>query len=396
MINMETRESKKASNILIVDDDRETCKFVDLVFRTKGYNTQVVYTGTDALHCVEVEKPDIVVLDVMMPDMDGWETFDRLRKFSNVPVIFLTAMTSGDSAARALAKGVNEYVRKPFHPAELIARVEMLLKSQRYPFRTRRPTVSVIIPTLNEAENLPLVLPYLPLDLVDEVIMVDGRSTDDTVEVARRLLPSIKVILEVKEGKGIALSTGYRAATGDILIVLDADGSHDPREVPRFLNSLKEGADFVKGSRFAPGGGTTDMPRIRQLGNWFFVSLVNSLFNVRFTDLCYGYHAFWRYCLDCINLQDADGFEIDTAIYLRTLYKHLHVTEVPSFEGHRFRGVGKLRTFPDGWRVLVTIARETARIYLSPSKDLYMGFRGQQPEVIPWLIARDLEGTSSE
>jgi len=109
------------------------------------------------------------------------------------------------------------------------------------------------------------------------------------------------------------------------------------------------------------------------------VLLVNNLFSVHFTDLCYGYHAFWRYCLDTISLEDVDGFEIDTAIYLRTLWKHLRVSEVPSFEGHRFRGVGKLRTFPDGWRVLRTIARETKRNYLSPSNEFHDGFRGQRP-----------------
>jgi len=175
-------------------------------------------------------------------------------------------------------------------------------------------TVSVILPTLNEAKNLPLVLPRLPLDVIDEVILVDGRSTDGTVAMARQLLPQIHVVLEPKPGKGAALRAGYRAASGDILVVLDADGSNDPREVPRFVRSLLEGADFVKGSRFAHRGGTTDMPRYRQWGNGGFVHLVNLLFGSTFTDLCYGFHAFWRYCLDAIDVDQVDGFEIDTAL----------------------------------------------------------------------------------
>jgi glycosyltransferase involved in cell wall biosynthesis len=249
-----------------------------------------------------------------------------------------------------------------------------------------RPTISVIIPTLNEAENLPLVLPYLPTDWIDEVILVDGRSTDNTIDVAKKNLPSIKIVLEEKPGKGVAMLTGYKVATGDILIVLDADGSHDPREIPRFIHSLMEGADFVKGSRFTSGGGTTDMPRIRQFGNQLFVLLVNSIFNVHFTDLCYGYHAFWRYCLDYINLEDVDGFEIDTAIYLRALQYHLRLTEVASFEGHRFRGIGKLRTFPDGLRVLKTIVREAKRNIFSPTEKFHDGFQERRPEEIPILI----------
>jgi glycosyltransferase involved in cell wall biosynthesis len=217
------------------------------------------------------------------------------------------------------------------------------------------------------------------MDWIDEVVLVDGCSTDRTIEVAQELMPSIKVVLEPRLGKGAALRAGYRESSGDILIVLDADGSNDPRELPRFITALMEGSDFVKGSRFVQGGGTTDMPRLRYFGNKFFVFLVNLLFNAHFSDLCYGYHAFWRYCLNDLNLDDVDGFEIDTAIYLRALYQRLRVTEVPSFEGYRFRGMGKLRTFPDGLRILKTILRETIHNLRYPIQSYHEGFRGQQP-----------------
>jgi glycosyltransferase involved in cell wall biosynthesis len=227
---------------------------------------------------------------------------------------------------------------------------------------TRKPparhSVSVVIPTLNEAQNLHLVLPLLPLDWIDEVILIDSHSTDGTVEIARQMLPSIKVILENKLGKGVALNTGYQNANCEIIIAIDADGSHNPLELPRFIIALHEGADFVKGSRFVPGGGTADMPRIRKFGNAIFVKLVNLLFNVHFSDLCYGYHAFWRECLEIIHIDEVDGFEIDTSLYIQAARNHLRIIEVASFEGCRFRGVGKLRTFPDGWRVLKTIMRE--------------------------------------
>jgi len=385
-----------AREILIVDDDPDMCEMLDIIFRVRGYTTRVAFNGQEAVQYVQAgapDAPDAVILDVMMPEMDGWETLKRMRMHSNVPVIFLTALASGESTALAFSLGGNDFLRKPFDTAELLARLEVLITGGRYPAipvqpadsKFQRPTVSVVIPTLNEADNLPLVLPHLPMDWIDDVLLVDGCSTDRTVEVAQKMMPSIKVVLEPQRGKGAALRAGYQRCSGDIIVVMDADGSHDPREISRFVKALMQGSDFVKGSRFAPGGGTTDMPRLRQLGNHFFVRLVNLLFNVHFTDLCYGYHAFWRYCLDSINLDDVEGFEIDTAIYVRALRHRLRLTEVPSFEGYRFRGEGKLRTFPDGLRVLKTILRETLHNLRYPRKAFYEGFRGYLPDGMPLL-----------
>ncbi|MBL7253961.1 glycosyltransferase family 2 protein [Paractinoplanes lichenicola] len=230
------------------------------------------------------------------------------------------------------------------------------------------PLVSIIIPALNEALNLPHVMAALPQ--VDEVILVDGGSTDDTVDVARRLMPGVRIVQQNRRGKGNALACGFAAATGDIIVMIDADGSTDPKEIPSFIAALRAGADFAKGSRFSGSGGSADITRLRRLGNLGLSLMVNILFRTRYSDLCYGYNAFWARHLDVFGLDSTtpadgrlwgDGFEIETLLNLRAARARLRIVEVPSFEQQRIHGESNLNAFTDGMRVLRTIAREWPR-----------------------------------
>ena len=229
-----------------------------------------------------------------------------------------------------------------------------------------QPRVSVVVPTYNEAKNLPHVFAQLPADL-HEVIVVDGRSVDDTIAVAKALRPDVKVVLQTRKGKGNALACGFEAVTGDIIVMLDADGSADPGEIPAFVEALVAGADFAKGTRFAKGGGSSDITRIRRIGNWFLNAIVNVLFGTRYSDLCYGYNAFWTHCLSVLDLEagskaDAmhwgDGFEIETVINTRIARAKLDIREVASFEHPRVHGVSNLNAVSDGLRVLKAICIE--------------------------------------
>ncbi|MGV9859024.1 glycosyltransferase family 2 protein [Gordonia sp. NPDC003425] len=242
-----------------------------------------------------------------------------------------------------------------------------------FPERHSRPTVSVVLPVLNEARNLPHVAERMPHD-IDQLVVVDGHSSDNTVEVSRQLWPDAVQVTQTRKGKGNALSCGFEAATGDIIVMLDADGSTDPQEIPRYVNALTWGADFAKGSRFTRCGGSADITRIRRMGNWGLNSIVNGLFASRFSDLCYGYNAFWRHCLGVINLpashlphpQWGDGFEVETLMNVRVAASELRMVEVPSFESERIHGVSNLNAISDGMRVLRTIRREFATHRLEP------------------------------
>lgn len=216
--------------------------------------------------------------------------------------------------------------------------------------------VSVVIPTLNEEKNLPHVFARLPRGL-HEVIVVDGHSTDDTVEVAKRLRPDVRIVMQPGRGKGNALAAGFAACTGDIVVTIDADGSTDPAEIPRFIAALRNGADFVKGSRFAQGGASSDITWLRRLGNRALNALVNTLYHTSYTDLCYGFNAFWARCLPYMRV-DCDGFEVETLVNVRIAKAGLIIHEVPSYERDRLYGRSHLHAVRDGTRVLRIIALE--------------------------------------
>ncbi|MDN5725335.1 MAG: glycosyltransferase family 2 protein [Propionibacteriales bacterium] len=237
--------------------------------------------------------------------------------------------------------------------------------------RPSRPRISVVVPTKNEAKNLREVLPTLPD--VHEVILVDGHSVDGTIEAAREVMPDIRVVRQTRRGKGNALASGFNAATGDIIVMFDADGSADAGEIHRFVDALLAGADFAKGSRFTPGGGSHDITRLRSVGNHGLNLVANLLFGTRFTDLCYGYNAFWRDLVADLELPSpearvgadvmlwGDGFEIETVLNCRMARNQVQITEVPSIEKLRIHGVSNLNAVTDGLRVLRTLLAERFR-----------------------------------
>lgn len=226
---------------------------------------------------------------------------------------------------------------------------------RRNPLASTTPVVSLIIPVRNEARNIAWVLEQVTDD-VDEIILVDGNSTDATLITARSARPDVKVVAQEGLGKGSALRTGFRAATGDVIVMMDADGSMAPQEIGHFLHFLTNGYDFVKGSRFLCGGGSLDITPFRRLGNKFLMSVFNNFYNADVTDLCYGFCAFQRRYLDVLELSST-GFEIESEMVIRATQAGLRMAEVPSMEMPRRHGESNLNAIRDGIRVLRTLLR---------------------------------------
>ncbi len=309
-----------------------------------------------ALGAVERFHADRVVISTQHADDEGLLELVRNFKSIGVPVSLLPRpldLLEAQSVTPSRVGGVP------------LIEVEALAARGAVPYagpdrrRTRKTKVSVVVPAMNEEKNIGHVLEQLPKGL-HEVILVDGNSKDNTIEAARAVRPDIRVTTQSGRGKGDAFRTGFAAVTGNLVVMLDADGSADPAEIPRFVAALEAGADFAKGSRFLPGGGSADITQMRKLGNAVLSGTANMLHGTHFTDLCYGYNAFWARCLPWISL-DVPGFEVETLINLRISAAGMKITEVPSYEKDRLHGESNLKTFRDGFRVLGTILKEARR-----------------------------------
>lgn len=241
-------------------------------------------------------------------------------------------------------------------------RIEQKLANQQPPKllpgrrATDNPRVSVVIPARNEAKNLPAVFANIPED-VFEIVLVDGASTDGTSSVALGLRDNVRIVNQTRTGKGNALACGFEACRGDIIVTIDADGSMDGNEIPLYVNALVGGAEFARGSRFMKGAGSSDITKIRAAGNHALRLTVNALFGTHYSDLCYGYCAFWRHVLPHLTL-DSDGFESETMMNVLAHTAGLRVAEVPTWESERIHGESKLNAVRDGWRILKAIIFE--------------------------------------
>ena len=149
----------EGKQILIIDDDAGLVKLMKLVFEGKGAEVATATGGEEGLRLLWQRRPDLVILDIMMPQMNGWEVCRRIRELSDVPLIFLTALQQEEDIVRGLSLGADDYVGKPMKPAVLLARANALL-------RRRTP---------QHPQDLAFDDGYLCVDLEKKRVEIEGR-----------------------------------------------------------------------------------------------------------------------------------------------------------------------------------------------------------------------------
>ena len=231
---------------------------------------------------------------------------------------------------------------------------------------TRMPLLSIVIPVYNEPNLIePLLHRVLAVPVEKDIIVVDDGSTDGTKRVLAHLQQvfPIRVIgHSTNRGKGAAVKTGFKAATGDIVLIQDADLEYDPNDYPRLIEPILQGnADVVMGSRFL-----LERPKFlskdgapflsHYIGNKLIIWLTNLLYGFHATDYEGCYKVFRRQVVQETPVQ-ADGFEFDNELICKLLRRRVRIVEVPIHYAPRLYREGKKIRWQHGVKMLWTIVK---------------------------------------
>ncbi|HWP45267.1 MAG TPA: glycosyltransferase family 2 protein [Blastocatellia bacterium] len=221
--------------------------------------------------------------------------------------------------------------------------------------KQQKMSVSLIAPTLNEIEAVKVVIPQINRDWIDEIIIVDGGSTDGTVDFCRQ--NGCTVYTQKKKGYGAAMCEAIQIAKGDLIIEFQPDGNSLPEKIPELIAKINEGYDLVVGSRYKDGAKSHDDDYLTAIGNRVFTRLVNLAFGSSYTDVLIGYRIFRR---DAFKALDIDSMGLSWAIQLpiRFAKKGFKIAEIPADEPKRIGGVRKMRPFKHGTEFLMVLVKE--------------------------------------
>ena len=154
--------------VLVVDDDKNICELLKLYLVKEGYNVVFAYNGSEAVTKAKEENPNIIVLDVMMPIINGWEACKLIRQFTDVPIIMLTALDTTENKVQGLNIGADDYIVKPFEPVEVVARINAHLRRQENSKTDN-----------NDANANEVVVDNISLNIKKYEVKLDGKLVTD-------------------------------------------------------------------------------------------------------------------------------------------------------------------------------------------------------------------------
>lgn len=246
---------------------------------------------------------------------------------------------------------------------------------------TQNRKVTVVIPTLNEERTIKRIIQECQPH-AKEILVTDGKSKDNTVNIARKL--GVKVITDAGRGKGCALRDSRKYITGEITVFIDADGSHDPNDIPKLIQPILDNkADHVTGSRLLGGsselhGGFDEFFRL--MGSSFITACINKHFNIRLSDSQNGFRAINTSVLNDLDLEE-NIFTIEQEMIIKTLKKGYRMAEVPTHEYCREFGCSNIKLSKVWFRYVFSFVKY---LYFTGSKVVkepdYSNIRVRKPK----------------
>ena len=217
---------------------------------------------------------------------------------------------------------------------------------------------TLFIPTLNEIEGVRIIMPRINKEWVDEIVVVDGGSTDGTVEYFEKM--GVKIVHQKSKGICGAYWEGQEIFTGDIIIPFSPDNNSVPELIPDLIKKMKEGHDMVIGSRYLFDAKSDDDDIVTAFGNWMFTKMVNVLFGGRYTDVLVMFRAYKKELID-LGWYDKTRPVFEMQLCIKCAKQGKSVAEIPAYEPKRIGGVRKMRPLYNGACLLLCIFNEFFR-----------------------------------
>ena len=216
-------------------------------------------------------------------------------------------------------------------------------------------TISMVIPVIDEIDGMKMIMPQIKNEWVDEIIIIDGGSTDGTVEEAERL--GYKIIHQKTKGLGDAYKLGIEAVKSDYILFFSPDGNHVPQDIPKMIEKINQGYDLVQINRFGKTSNSEDPGPITGFGNRMFTFLVNVFFGGRLGDTLDGFKIIKKEVLLDLKI-DAKGENFEQHICIRALKAGNSICEIEGDEPERIGGERKMKPFATGIELSKQIIQE--------------------------------------